>query len=192
MTHRKTKPQSRSVKTAAVEEFNSAALLPEVVALLALAAPRQPKPAARLKQALLAGIRAGRAVAPSKPVVSQGPAAPAGWRFESVKAAEGWLVAMPGIRFKPLSVDAARDVALVLVELAPGSQFPDHPHAESPEEFLVISGDLRSGGRVLGAGDYYYAAVGTEHTDVVSPSGCTALMSIRATVWEEFRASLAA
>lgn len=158
-------------------------MLPETVALLALVAPSRAKPAARIKQALLARIRTeGKIV----------PAAPAGWRFESAKSPEGWLAAMPGIRFKPLSVDSVRDVALVLVELAPGAQFPDHPHEGCAEEFLILSGDILSGGRTLTAGDYYYAAENTEHTNVVSPSGCTALLSIRAKVWEQFRASIAA
>ncbi len=188
MIQKKPKPLSRSAQKDSADVFGSAAWLPPAVAPLALAASPVAAPSAKIKQRLLARIRAGRKAAPQGKVA----AAPEGWRFESARSIEGWLQSFPGVRFKQLSVDQARDVALVLVELAPGAQFPDHPHSESPEEFLVISGDFWSGGRLLSAGDYYYAEVGTDHTDVKSPSGCTALLSLRASVWQQFRASLAA
>lgn len=182
MTRRKTKPVSRPTRSSDLAVFGSAAVLPETVARLALAARVTAAPAAEIREKLLARIRTEQ----------KSPAVPAGWRFESARSAEGWIEAVPGVRFKALSVDKARDVALVLVEMAPGARFPDHPHAESTEEFLVISGDIFSGGRRLLAGDYYHAEVGTDHTDVTSPSGCTALLSLRASVWQQFRASLAA
>ena len=188
MIQRKIKRVSQSDQKDSVDVFGSAAWLPPTVASLALAASPVSAPSAKIKQRLLARIRAERKAAPQVKVA----AAPEGWRFESARSPAGWFEAVPGVRFKALSVDKARDVALVLVELAPGAQFPDHSHSESAEEFLVISGDLWSGGRLLSAGDYYCAEVGTEHSDVKSPSGCTALLSLRASVWQQFRASIAA
>ena len=185
MTRKKVKPALGSARQDSADIFGSTAALPVTVALLALAAKPQAVPSAKTKQGLLARIRAERkGAAPVKAAT-----APVGWRFESARTAEGWLQTFPGVRFKELSVDAKRDVAMLLIALAPGASFPDHPHDESPEEAVVISGDLTSGGRLLSAGDYYRAEVGTEHTDVTSPSGCVALLSLRPVVWRELQAS---
>ena len=161
-------------------------MLSDADALLAHAAPLTAKPSASVKAQLMARIRAER-IEREKLTPAE-----AGWRFESARSAVGWMDTFPGVRFKPLSVDPKRDVAMVLVEIAPGARFPDHPHSDTSEEFLILSGDLRSGGRRLIAGDYFYAAVGTEHTDVSSEGGCTALLSLRAAVWQEFSVQFAA
>jgi|GEM_PF-3419649 len=185
MTHKETKPKSRSTRREFADVFDSAAALPATVALLALAAKDAAAPSVKVKQGLLARIRAERNRAPQVKAA----AVPAGWRFESARTAAGWLQTFPGVRFKELSVDAKRDVAMLLVELAPGASFPDHPHETGMEEGIVISGDVTSGGRLLLAGDYYRAEAGTEHTDVMSPSGCVALLSMRSVVWRQLQAS---
>lgn len=147
-------------------------------ALLALAAPAVPAPAAKVKTQLLARIRAAKS------------AVPAGWRFESARAAAGWRETFPGVRFKTLSVDEARDVVMLLVEMAPGARFPDHPHDDGGDEGVVISGDVTMDGRELRAGDYYFADTGTNHVNITSRGGCTALLSLRASIWRKWRGAM--
>jgi quercetin dioxygenase-like cupin family protein len=154
-------------------------------ALLALAATESRPPSPRVRSALLRRIRASNRPAAAAP--------PAGWRFESAQAEDGWRGGrIPGVRFKTLSVDAARDVVLLLIEMAPGSRFPDHVHELGGDEGIVLSGDVRTGGRLLRAGDYYQAAEGTVHAGTVSAGGCTALVSLTARAWRQWRANLAA
>lgn len=148
-----------------------------VAARLALGAPVAAAPSPRVRAQLLA--RARESVRTT----------PAGWRFESMQASEGWRTAgFPGVRAKTLSVDEARDVVLLLLEIAPGARIPDHLHDDGADEGLVISGDVVTGGRLMKAGDYYYAGEGTPHTNTVSPSGCTALVSLTARAWKKWRA----
>jgi anti-sigma factor ChrR (cupin superfamily) len=153
-------------------------------AMLAWAAPDAGAPSAAVKARVLARIRATapRAKAPR-----------AGWRFESADpAAPGWRpAAAPGVRFKTLSVDERRDVVMLLVEIAPGARFPDHLHEAGGDEGIVLSGDVVTGGRLMRAGDYYHAAEGTEHVGTVSPSGCTALISLTHRAWQQWKAARA-
>lgn len=188
MTRKKKKPSPSSARLPAEDVFASPAggLLAEKVALLALAAPDAPAPSAKVKAQLLARIRATKRPEP-KPV-----AVPAGWRFESTQSAEGWRETFPGVRFKTLSVDDARDVVMLLVEMQPGSRIPDHPHDTSADEGVVITGDVDMDGHLMGPGDYYYAGVGTNHVNITSPSGCTALLSLRASAWRQWREKLTA
>ncbi len=151
--------------------------------VLAWAAPDAGAPSATVKERVLARIRAG--TARSVPA--------AGWRFESADAAApGWRTsAAPGVRFKTLSVDERRDVVMLLVEIAPGAKFPDHVHAAGGDEGIVLSGDVINGGRLMRAGDYYHAAEGTTHADTVSPSGCTALVSLTHRAWSRWKRAFA-
>jgi anti-sigma factor ChrR (cupin superfamily) len=151
---------------------------------LAWAAPDAGAPSAAVKAGVLARIRA---------VGRRGAAAPAGWRFESADAAApGWRTTKaPGVRFKTLSVDERRDTVMLLVEIAPGAKFPDHLHDAGGDEGIVLSGDVVNGGRLMHAGDYYHAAEGTAHTDIVSPSGCTAMVSLTHRAWQRWKAALA-
>lgn len=187
MSAKKKKPVSRRpagpAKPDAVpaDVLDLGAPLGETAARLAFAAEAT-MPSPGVKERLLARIRAQKAAA----------AAPAGWRFESANAVEGWRAApFPGVRLKTLSIDEARDVVMLLVEMAPGSRFPDHPHERS-DEGIVLRGDVMTGGRLMRAGDYYYAAAGTQHTDIVSPSGCLALVSLSHQAWQQWRVALGA
>ena len=156
--------------------------LAEHAALLALAAPAARGPSPRVKAALLARVRAAKAKTPP-------PAAtPAGWRFAAVASDQGWVdLPLPGVRLREVTVDPARDTALLFVEMAPGAIFPDHDHAAA-ERGLVLSGDLLMAGRWLGAGDFYEAAAGTRHERISSPSGCTGLLWVGAAAWRKWRA----
>jgi anti-sigma factor ChrR (cupin superfamily) len=159
-------------------------MLSETEATLAFAAPAAAAPSPVVKDRLLARIRAEKAVHANS--------VEPGWRFESAGAAEGWRAgAIPGVRFKTLSVDEQRDTVILLMEMAPGARFPDHIHDDGPDEGIVISGDVITGGRLMKAGDYYYAAEGTKQIDTVSPSGCTALVTLTARAWKKWRLQLA-
>jgi anti-sigma factor ChrR (cupin superfamily) len=153
---------------------------PDAEPLLALGAPSAGAPSPDVRVKLLARVRAERAAA-------AGTALP-GWRFDSASDQTGWRPSgAPGLRFKTLSVDEARDVALVLIELAPGARFPDHRHDRGGDEGVVLTGDVITGGRLMRAGDYYHAAEGTDHVDTFSPGGCTALISLTVRAWKSWR-----
>ncbi|MDP3071369.1 MAG: cupin domain-containing protein [Opitutaceae bacterium] len=166
------KPRSGAAETLAPD-----APLGPVAAKLALAAPVAAAPSPHVKETLLARIRAA----------AENRAAP-GWRFDSAQDASGWRASrIPGVRFKTLSVDEARDLVMLLMEMAPGSTFPDHVHALGAEEGLVLSGDVVTGGRLMRAGDYYFAAEGSSQGATVSPGGCTALLTLTARAWRQWR-----
>ena len=157
--------------------------LSETEATLALAAPAASAPPRAIKERLLAWMRC------APPRVET---APPGWRFESAQAEAGWRGSKaPGVRFKTLSVDEARDVVMLLVEIAAGAKFPDHLHEAGGDEGILLSGDVVTGGRLLLPGDYYHAAEGTAHLDTMSPNGCTALVSLTARAWHHLRGELA-
>ncbi len=150
-------------------------------ALLALAAPLLPPPP-RVKEQLLARVRLAAAAPPATPA----------WRFEPVGGAEGWVpLPFPGVRMREVTVDAQRDTALLFVEMAPGSVFPDHEHTAT-ERGVVLAGDLQMDGRALGAGDFYEAAAGTRHERIASRKGCTGLLWVGADAWRKWRAALVA
>ena len=177
----KTKTQSGRM---AVEPFAADVALTGTAAKLAFAAPSAAAPSPHVKETLLARIRGGRAAERDE--------TPAGWRFESAARPEGWRATkLPGVRFKTLSIDERRDVVMLLMEMAPGSRFPDHVHTAGGDEGLVLSGDVITGGRLMRAGDYYFAGEGTSQGATVSPSGCTALLSLTARAWNEWREALA-
>lgn len=152
-------------------------------AALVWAVPLAPAPSPAVKEKLMGRIRAAMRPAASEAL----PLPPAGWNFIAHDSA-GWLtLPFPGVRMKELSADPVRDVAMVLVEMAPGARIPDHQH-QGKERGLVLSGDAHSGGRLLRAGDYYEAEAGTQHTDIVSPNGCTAVIWVDASAWQTWRA----
>ena len=147
--------------------------------LLALAAPAARAPSPAVKRALLARIQTAK----TKPATAEG------WRFAKLAAGEaGWVkLPLPGVRLRELAVDGPRDTALLFVEMAPGSKFPDHDHSAT-ERGLVLTGDLSMDGRLLRAGDFYEAAAGTRHERVASPSGCTGLLWVGAEAWRRWQA----
>ncbi len=190
---KKTKPSSRQARRTATELLGASEATPlsEMEALLALGVPAD-TPSERVKAALMARVRAAKAATKTVGTTATVPPVPAGWRFDSTRAEEGWRQTFPGVRFKTLSVDDQRDVVMLLVEMAPGARFPDHPHDTSADEGVVISGDVVMDGRLMLPGDYYYAAQGTNHINITSPSGCTALLTLRASAWRDWRTKLTA
>lgn len=80
-----------------------------------------------------------------------------------------------GIEVKRLFVDPERDQITMLVRMAAGTAYPKHIH-RGPEECFVISGDLRVGERVMGAGDYQRAEPDSLHGVQSTERGCTLLI----------------
>lgn len=166
--------------------------LSEAAARLAWMAPAVEPPSPQVKQALLARVRAAKAAGHTPPVASGKPAAPAGWRFEALAAEEGWLpLRIPGVKMREVTVDRERDTALLYIEMAPGSIFPEHVHS-APERGLVLTGDFKSDQRLLHAGDFYEADAGTPHVRISSPSGCTGLLWVSAKAWGQWQTAMAA
>lgn len=104
---------------------------------------------------------------------------PAGFQF--VAAGDAWhpLPALPGISLKQLAVDDRSGTVTLLARLAAGTRFPEHDHY-GPEQTYIVSGDLHSGGRRLGAGDFFFAAAGSHHDGLYTETGCTALLILSA------------
>lgn len=86
---------------------------------------------------------------------------------------------IPGLRVKLLSLDTSRNYALVYAEIDAGVGYPEHHHTAS-EEIFVMTGDLMVNGTLLQAGDFHHAEGDTQHTEVTSINGCTALLLVPA------------
>ena len=88
---------------------------------------------------------------------------------------------MPGIRRKVLFEDMASTMRGMLLNIAPGGQYPAHRHS-CDEYFFLIEGDLLvdeydGDGQVqLTAGDFQRSPAGSVHGRLSSPSGCFALV----------------
>jgi quercetin dioxygenase-like cupin family protein len=156
--------------------------LSETAAKLALGAP-QLAPSAGVKAALMTRIRASKETRVAEE---------AGWRFAPLAKNADWVpLPFPGVKMREVTIDRERDTALLYVEMIPGAIFPDHQHSAT-ERGLVLSGDLRMGEQMLGAGDFYEAAAGTHHARIASPSGCTGLLWVGADAWDKWRGAMAA
>jgi anti-sigma factor ChrR (cupin superfamily) len=96
----------------------------------------------------------------------------------TVRSAEGrWFDFVPGVTVKPLSIDAERDTATILMMFAPGARVPAHDHAGAEDSF-VISGSCRIGESFLFKGDFHHADAGTSHAEIVSDDGCVLLLVV--------------
>ena len=97
--------------------------------------------------------------------------------FSFVRASDPWTpyTGAPGISLKMLATDQRSGTVTLLARLEARTAFPPHDHS-GPEQTFVLSGDLTSGGRRLGAGDFFFAEAGSHHPDVYSEGGCTALL----------------
>ncbi|CAN5325255.1 hypothetical protein BH23VER1_BH23VER1_05110 [soil metagenome] len=104
-------------------------------------------------------------------------AAVGGAAFSFLMAGEGdWREApFRGVRYKELSAARGSGFVVILGDLAPGARIPGHYHRRA-EEVYVLSGDLCTHGRELGAGDYMRAAAGTTHGTAISKNGCRAIV----------------
>jgi putative transcriptional regulator len=148
----------------------------EVMARVAAARPQTPPAGLRERLLLRIGAPAAAAPPPAGP-----PPLPAEVFQVYHPARHGdWLPGtIPGARFKMLSLDLERNFAFLYAELAAGTRYPAHHHSAS-EECYVLTGDLKTEGRALRAGDFYRADAHTDHEGLYSAEGCTALFIVPA------------
>lgn len=86
-------------------------------------------------------------------------------------AADGtWKPVMPGIEVKTLLYDAAAGAVSFFLRAQPNASFPAHRHTAG-EECVVLSGEFTVGDVTLRAGDYLYAASGTDHPAATTRTG---------------------
>jgi anti-sigma factor ChrR (cupin superfamily) len=135
-------------------------------------------PPARVREQVLARIRRTPQLAPEGVAAAvASPSAPdlAGFRF--LRPAEGeWTEGLhPGSRFQVLASNVRRNYMMLYFELDPGAGLPHHDHSGA-EELFLIKGDLLTEGRLLKAGDFVHGEPGSHHHDLVSPSGCQAIL----------------
>lgn len=80
-----------------------------------------------------------------------------------------------GAKLLELSARKSDGFAVSMIEVEPGSVFPEHAH-HGVEMAYILEGDLEADGLLLKAGDFFRADAGTHHGEHVSPSGCRAIM----------------
>ena len=85
---------------------------------------------------------------------------------------------VPGIRMKVLALNRERDYATLLLDVAPGTTFPQHRHG-GPEECYVVSGTLVACGRKIGPGDFHHADAGTDHGALRTEEGCRVILVVQ-------------
>ena len=147
--------------TAAVQELES--IIDELVAAA-------PVPAIRpsLKDRLMAGA------VKSKPHGFEEPEP----GVHVLRASHGrWIeTGHPGVTTKILHFEKETRMATSLLRFDPGAKYPPHHHTQM-EQCLVLSGDVRLGGKVhIFAGDYEKALPGTDHEYLTSDTGCELLI----------------
>lgn len=127
--------------------------------------------------AMLAVETVDRALLPAPGVRDRLLARISGRGIYSMRADEGtWIASdIPGIRVKVLSLDRERDLAVMLLRVAPGSTYPAHSHSTA-EECYVISGEITIHGQRLRAGDFHHAEPDTTHDVIVSERGAEVLL----------------
>ena len=86
-----------------------------------------------------------------------------------------WEEVAPGISCKLLATDTERHRVSMLVQLAPGAEYPPHIHA-GLEELHLLAGELCIDDRKLCPGDYNCAEPGTSDKRVWSETGCTCVL----------------
>jgi anti-sigma factor ChrR (cupin superfamily) len=82
---------------------------------------------------------------------------------------------IPGVRFRVLHRDPARNLQTTLIRAAAGVKFPGHPHPVD-EECYILDGDFHSHGTALFAGDYMRAPAGSHHGTTYTEGGCLLLV----------------
>ncbi|MEP6767720.1 MAG: cupin domain-containing protein [Acidobacteriota bacterium] len=83
----------------------------------------------------------------------------------------------PGVRIKDVSADPISGARCLLLELSPGSVFPDHEH-EGVEEVFVVRGSFSVAGQVVRTGDFCRSEPGTRDWDITSEEGALLLVTL--------------
>ena len=87
-----------------------------------------------------------------------------------------WLNQATGIDAKVLYQDPVSKTYTLLVNLAPGSEYPAHRHV-GLEQCYIVSGDLHVNDLTLGAGDFIATNDGVEHHRTYTLGGCQLLLT---------------
>jgi anti-sigma factor ChrR (cupin superfamily) len=136
-----------------------------LVALASSTAPATPSPDVKRRLMAQLGVPAAAPL-------------PAGFTLMRA-AADEWLPhPIDGIRMKVLALNSRAGYATLLLDVAPGTRFPPHPHTGGAEECYVISGSLHTLGRHLTAGDFLHADEATEHSELWTEEGCQVLLVV--------------
>jgi anti-sigma factor ChrR (cupin superfamily) len=134
-----------------------------LLAELASAGAEAPRP--EVRERLMATIQADLPVVPS------------GFVFK-LSADDRWLPhPVPGIRMRVLAINRARGYATVLLDVKPGTRFPEHHHSGA-EECYVVSGSVYTYGRRMGPGDFLHADGGTDHGELWTDEGAQVILVV--------------
>lgn len=82
---------------------------------------------------------------------------------------------IPGVRIRPLRMDAVANTQTSLWRLDAGAVIPPHDHA-GEEECLIMEGSIVWDGHEYRPGDFLLARPGAHHEPFVSPNGCLLLI----------------
>ena len=92
------------------------------------------------------------------------------------KDEQEWInLPIKGAKRLELSARKEDGFAMSIIEVAPGTGFPEHEH-HGVEMAYILEGDLEADGVTLYAGDFFRANAGSHHGEHISPSGCRALI----------------
>ncbi len=148
-----------------------AALL-ETAAALAASQSARVAPGPALRGRILDRIRSTPQVRPASPDASL---EATGFHFKPAGTGDWRKGPGKGLRYRVLSVSKDLGYWMLLLELTPGGVIPTHDHRGS-EQVYLLSGDLQTQGRTLAPGDFLHSEPGTIHQELVSPSGCVAIL----------------
>jgi len=105
------------------------------------------------------------------------PVVPPGFTFKFA-ASDTWLPhPVPGIRMRVLGLNRESGYATLLLDVKPGTRFPEHHHSGA-EECYVISGTVYSYGRRMGPGDFLHADTGTSHSELWTEEGAQVILVV--------------
>jgi quercetin dioxygenase-like cupin family protein len=79
------------------------------------------------------------------------------------------------VRKKIVDENQARGTLTFVIDMAPGSEIPAHPHALD-EHCLVVEGEAWVDDHVLRRGDWHVAKAGSMHGVLSSRTGCLLLI----------------
>jgi len=92
------------------------------------------------------------------------------------KDEQSWInLPIKGARLMELSARKKDGFVMSIIDVAPGTVFPEHDH-HGVEMAYILEGDLEADGVMLEAGDFFRADAGTHHGTHFSPSGCRAMI----------------
>jgi anti-sigma factor ChrR (cupin superfamily) len=134
-----------------------------LLAELAAAGAEAPRP--EVRERLMAAIHA------------DAPVVPKGFVFKFA-ATDGWVQhPVPGIRMRVLAMNRERGYATLLLDVKPGTRFPEHHHAGA-EECYVVSGSVYTYGRRMGPGDFLHADGNTDHGELWTDEGAQVILVV--------------